>query len=441
MALTVLDTEGIFGSLGLGSDHIGADERPTSFRETVLRYGLNGQTSLTALTARSGNEKTPDIKFSWWEEETALQNGAAAFYINDALSAQTGYDSIVAAGSYTFAKVTEAVAKHFRENFNVQLIDLDGDVSLTITGRVEQVVLNGASSFLKIKLTEAAAANFLTSADFVQAIGNSQTQGSNRPNIVSYGRDKKFNYTQIFRDPYKISRTARQTGFRTVDMLKDLRTKHLMYHNIGMEEAWFFGERDLDESGVDHRSQTRGIINWVKNDAAQNFADFTTDTDYATWDASASDFIEKNMTQLFLYGNDSNTKMGYCGPKFMELMNRAARKDSSSRIQLNVGQTKFGLNVTEWVAPQGRILWKTHPLFARNEQRQYMAVFVEPSLLKRKIMQDTKLSTLSDDQIKKLGSGFDGYDGVVEEYLTEVGLELHHAKAHGVWKIGETGAG
>lgn len=436
MSLTLIDAEGVFGTFGTESDHSTTNERPTSFRGIVHKYGLNGMTSLTAVTALSNNRKVDDAKYTWWEKETPLRNGVADLYSNSDLSTAitTGTGAI---GDTVYAKVNLATAKHFRAGMHVQLLDVDGNPFNTATARIQGVTESGDSSKIEVTLLEATAANVLGAVDYIQGIGNANAQGSTRPDTVSYKKEEKYNYTQIFREPFSLTRTSRQTYFRTGNKKLDLRLEHLMLHNIAMEEAWFFGERMYDtDEGPEPLTATRGIFNWVKNDASQNFASFAYDTDYSgdTWNASGIDWIEKNLTQLFLYGNSTNTKMAYCGPKFMELMNRTARLNGS--IEMRTGATAFGLKVTEWISPFGRVLWKTHPLFAVNAQRQHMAMFVEPGLLHRRIILDTQKNVLNSTEAQKYG--LDGYDGDVEEYKTEVGLELHHAKAFGVWNVAET---
>jgi hypothetical protein len=430
--ITTYDTTGIFGGYGLNSGHLTADERPNAYNTAVAKIGLAGQAPITAMLNMMGSSKVTDPTFKWWEQKHALQNGDADFYEDSALS-DNSWGSDPAAGTTLYAKVAEAVAKHFRAGHEVRIIDKDGSAALTVTAAVAGVTLAGASSKLELVLNSATTAAFLNAADFVQGNGNAHAQGSMRPDIVGYAKEQKYNHTQIFRNPYKLTATSAATNLRTGDKLKDLRAEHLHYHGTDMESAFLWGERDEDLSGDEPKTKTRGIVEWIKNDAAANFVHFGTDYS-GTWNAEGIDFIESNMTQLFTYGNGMRTKMGFCGGKFMELMNRAARLNGT--IQISTGHTDFGLEVTRWVAPQGTVYWKQHPLFSRNQQDQYSCLFVEPSLMKRRVLRETDNRILNSTQKKEVG--FEGYDGIVEEYITEVGLELHNPEAFGFWQIGET---
>ena len=52
-----------------GTGDWGTDERPKSFRETILWLDPNGDSPLTALMGQATSENVDDPEFSWWEEE------------------------------------------------------------------------------------------------------------------------------------------------------------------------------------------------------------------------------------------------------------------------------------------------------------------------------------------------------------------------------------
>src|SRR3990167_3768622 len=57
---------GIAGLRGTGD--WGTDERPKSFRETILFLRPNGDAPIFGLTAKSGKYSVNDPEFSWWAE-------------------------------------------------------------------------------------------------------------------------------------------------------------------------------------------------------------------------------------------------------------------------------------------------------------------------------------------------------------------------------------
>ncbi len=54
------------------TDDWGTDERPKSFRETILFLNPNGKSPLFALTEKLGSSSVTDPQFSWWNERNTV---------------------------------------------------------------------------------------------------------------------------------------------------------------------------------------------------------------------------------------------------------------------------------------------------------------------------------------------------------------------------------
>ena len=428
-ALTLVDPPSFFGAVGTSGAGWATDERPKSFRQKILQLNPNGMMPLTAITSVMSNEAVDDPEFSWWEKQLPLQGGTTNIYTADTLT--TAYSNqAVAAGTVVYAKVSATVLGHFRVGHEVRLTAGYSAVK-ALVGKVVGTRSNGANSWLAIKMISADPSNYLADSDYVGVIGNVNPEGSARPNFIGYKPTKKYNFTQIFRNPYRITRTARKTKLRTRDALQSLRQEQLMLHGLDIERALLWGERSESTTGTESGEPERtfrGIIKWIQNDAAQNAFSFYDDVgDYAgkAWADAGIDAIEDRMEQLFQYG--SQEKMCLCGTGFLKGINQVARLWGN--MNMTTGATSFGLRVTRWETPYGVVYFKTHPLFQRNETDRYSGLFVEPQNLKIRVLTDTMLVNQNGEPI----IGDDGYDGTLEEYIAELGLELHFPETFGYW--------
>jgi hypothetical protein len=427
--LTLVDPPSFFGAIGTSGAAWATDERPKSFRQKILQLNPNGMMPLTGITSVTRNEPVDDPEYSWWEKQLPLQGGTCDVYMDDLLSDAYNNEAVLA-GAIVYAKVTSTVVGHFRVGHEVRLTSGYSATKAKI-GKVVATRTNGTSSWVAVKMISADPSNHLATADYIGVIGNINPEGSARPNFVGYKPTKKYNYTQIFRNPYRITRTARKTKLRTRDSLQSLRQEQLMLHGLDIERALLWGERsettEGTESGEPERT-FRGIIPWIQNDASQNCFSFYDDVgDFAgkAWADAGVDAIEQQLEHLFQYG--SQEKLCVCGTGLLRGINQVARLWGTNNT--TTGQTSFGLKVTRWETPYGAIYFKTHPLFARNETDRWSGVFLEPQNLVMRVLTDTMLVNQNGEPI----IGDDGYDGTLEEYIAELGLELHFPETFAYW--------
>ena len=84
------------------------DQRPKSWRETILKLYPNGQAPLTAILSKMSSEKVDDPQFHWWTETFQNQGGAISDIGKNANFDDTGTSS-VSVGDILYVKVAEAV--------------------------------------------------------------------------------------------------------------------------------------------------------------------------------------------------------------------------------------------------------------------------------------------------------------------------------------------
>ena len=384
---------------------------------------------LTALLSKMGEQKVDDPQFHWWTKLLASQGGDVTnVYTDAALSSALASGAATASGTTLYVNVAEAVADEFRVGHQALLRDASHQ-DVDVNAKVTAVVKNGASSYLACKLLEAddnGASTDLSNCDTILIVGNINAEGAAIPDAIAYDPVKWYNYTQIFRTPLEITRTAKLTRLRTADAYKEAKRESLEIHSMELEKAFLFGIRseNTGSNGKPERT-TWGLIPAIKAGASANVDDYSLNSDYSgqTWLQGGEEWLDAYLERIFRYG--ANDKLAFAGSGALLGVNRLAK--AGGDIQLTATTTDYGMKVVTWITPFGTIHIKTHPLFSFEATTRNCMVIFEPSKLKYKYITDTHFK--KDPAMKQ--AGWTAYDGIKEEWLTECGLEYHHPTCFG----------
>lgn len=404
-----------------GTGDWSAAERPENWRQSILYLYPNGSAPLTAMLSMLKSEQVNDPKYHWWTKKLPEQSGAATgVYTDPALS--TPYVSGGVAGNTVYVQTSAEVASEFRRGHNVYL-QKEGDDRYDTFGEVVSSIINGASSYIGVKLLEAANATYdLDDVDFISIVGNSNAEGATIPDVIAYDPVQYTNVTQIFRTPLSMTRTAMRTTLRTGDQKKEAKREALELHAIEMEKA-FIWSKMTETTGTNGKPKrtTAGLIPTIKQFApAENINDYTRNADYTglTWVQGGEDWLDERLEYAFRYGN--NEKMALCGNAALRAINKLAKVNGD--IQLTPMSASYGLQVIRWITPFGTIYFKTHPLFSHHSvYRNHMVIF-DLDRLGSRYIDDTFYK--ADDSVEKNTNS--SRDGKEEEYLTEIGFEWAH---------------
>ena len=412
-------------------------ERPYNWREMILKLFPNGSAPLTAIMSKLKSENTDDPRFNWFEKDLASQRGTFTagtdIYIDD-LSTSYVYSTHQAtfgiAGSIIYVKLAEADANHFRTGHEVVFRDADRS-DMDVRGYVKSVTKAGASSKLVVELIEAddnsasASTYNLATADTVLICGSAHPEGSNLPDSIAYDPNPLHNFSQIFFTPLSITRTAKKTRLRSANAYQEAKIEALQYHSIEMERAFLFGERY--ETTGDNRQPlrfTRGIEQWIRSDSDAVYEDFRIAKTGQTWLSAGEDWIDEKLETIFRW-NENKVLMGLCGSGALRGVNKLAK--AAGQINLDPMSTAYGLQAREWVTPFGTVALITHPLFNFESTDRNKIIIGDPRRLSFRFIDDTFFMKDPGEKI----AGYQKRDATDEAYLTEAGLELHHAKSWG----------
>ncbi len=410
------------------------DQRPKNYRESILFLYPNGTAPLTAIMSKLKSERVDDPEFSWWTKGLSTQRAAiTGIYTDNILT--TLYVSGGVAGTTLYVKMSASDVSYFRIGHQVLLRDAS-DFTLDVNAKVIAKATNGAASYIQVKLLEAddnsTHSHYLATADVAIIVGNINPEGGIMPTGITTDPVKIYNYTQIFRSPLSITRTARKTRLRTGDAYKEMKRECLEMHSIEMEKAFIFGVRseNTGDNGYPERTMD-GVLTIIRRDAAANVDDYSLNTTYAGKDWTESgggeDWLNSYLEVLFRYGK--NEKLALCGSGALLGLNKLAQ--TGSYMTLAPTDKTYGININRWLTPFGTINLLTHPLFSMEETLRYSMLLIEPQNLIYRYIDDTNF--YGEGEAKQAGPGVNAArkDATDEEFLTEASLELHHPTTMG----------
>ena len=381
-------------TLGMrGTGSFAADHRPENYREKYLMLEPNGSAPLTAILSMLPSEATDDPEFHNFRKDLPdfrFTHSGTATASGTTLTATSATD-------LSFIRIG-MLMRNFTTGEVVKVTGTPTTTTLTVTRGVG----NGGTGAT------------VTANDIFFMIGNANAEGADVPDSISYDAASTENFCQIFRTPYSITRTAMHTNFRTGDQYLEKSRDALKEHMVGMERAMIFGKKDIITGSAGRPERyTDGLMNSI-----------TTNVEDAAANANAGVLTEAEFDaflaeKAFSFG--SSEKLMLCGWKVADHLQKLAK----NRYQINSTGTgdAYGVMFTTYNTFAGTLQVKTHPMFRQIPGAEKDAIILDTKDLRYRYVDDTQL--LKDRQ-------GNGVDGVIDEYLTESGLEILQEKTHAV---------
>ena len=361
-----------------------------SFAGTILRLFPNGSAPMFAMSSQSGKSKAKASTHGYFSKTMT--------FIRQTLAAGV----LIGAGSIVVPSTTGMtvgmILFNARTRENVRITAVTDAVTIAVTrgfGRVAAAAMNAA--------------------DVLIQVGTAFEEGSVRPAARRLTTVYVPNYTQIFRNAWAMTDTARasysEMGYSNIaEDKKDC----AMFHAVDMESAIIWGQPLMDTTGSQPMHATQGVI-----DAMEQYAPANTNTAGATTNYAQ---LVTLFEPAFQYSTDmSNPKerVAFCDSQAMKVINDVGRL--SGQVQIMNSQTQFGLNFTSFKFYKGTINLIEHPLLNGLSQAG-LAIVMDMPALKIAYMdgRDTKASSYGQD-----GRATDsGVDAVGGDLLTEMAVEL-----------------
>lgn len=307
----------------------------TSLAANILRFAPNGTAPLFAITGAMGSKSAKAVEHGYFSKTMAFSKLVTESETQDSAT------TITVTATAGTGLVVGQVLHCFSTGENL-LITAVAPTSITVQrafGRVAAAVIpNGTELFV---------------------VGTAYAEGSARPDPRSIQAVYVSNFTQIWRNAWALTDTARasmaEAGWSNIaESQKDCG----YFHAAEMEAAMFFGQKFM---GTGANGQplhaTQGIIDTVRELAPSNTEDFAgTAVDY-------DDLIDVFSLAFTMSADVSNptVRIAYCDTTAMRSLQRMGREYGN--LQMTMKEDTFGQSFVEVTFYKGRILFKEHPLF------------------------------------------------------------------------------
>jgi len=338
---------------------------------------------LTALLARMQKKVATNPKFQWLEDEMtprwdqvngSVTAGSATVVVDNGSYFRIG-DLVKVPGTGEVLEVTDISTN-----------------TLTITRSVGDA--NGT-----------AAGNLADNAPLV-IIGNANAEGASKRALLTTPLQEKYNYTQIIRTPFGVTETFQASDSYGGNGLDYERKKHALEHRVDIERNLLFGERAINTGGAHPKRYTGGLLYFLQTNVVDASGTLT--------EVEFESFLETG----FSYG--ATKKILFASPKIISAINYWAK----GKLNMFPKDKTYGIAAMQYLSAHGEVVVVRHNLLEGATYGGY-GLLVDLDYVKYRPLngRDTKLIT----NIQNPGD-----DQIMDEYKTEVGLEVNVEKAHAV---------
>lgn len=335
-----------------------------SFASQIMRMFPNGSAPLFALTGQTGRAKAKQIEHGYfsktWQFATLVSNGGAL--AGDTTLTVDSTAGIVA--GQVFHNVTT------REN--IRVISVPSATTVTVQRGFGRI-----------------AAAAIADDEELIGIGSASEQGSNRPAARSQKVQYLSNYTQIWRNAWAITNTAKasyaEAGYSNI---AENRKDCAMFHSQDIESSLIFGQKSLDTSGGPNGMPlhtTQGILDAIMQYAPGNVEAAAATTNF--------DQLEDMIVPAFTYNTDpggSKERVMITGAEGNKVIQQIGRRHANAQMMMD--QNTMGMVFTRIKTYKGVVNVIEHPLFNGLPGIGNMALILDLPSIKMAYMdgRDTK---------------------------------------------------
>lgn len=376
---------GVFNAIQGNPSQLNAD----SFASLILRRFPNGSAPIFGLTSQAGRSRAKSTSHGYFSK-TML------FVTVTSSAALVGDTSLTV--SSTTGITPKMVLQNMRTKENVRVESVTSGTVLAISrafGRVAAAAVNASDKWIQV--------------------GTAFEEGSNRPTARRMSTVYVPNYTQIFRNAWALTDTARasvaEMGYSNI---AESRQDCMAFHSVDIESAIVWGQPKMDTTGSTPVHATQGIIDAMEQYAPDNTNAAAATTTYEQLVA----LVEPAFTSTANVGNPKGRVL-FGDNKAIKVITDVGRK--SGQVQIMQNETQFGMKFTSFTMYQGTVDLVIHPLF-NGLGLEGTALIMDMPALKLAYMdgRDTKPEEYNTSG-KLVESGVDAVGGSL---TTELAVEL-----------------
>jgi hypothetical protein len=366
-----------------------AELNTRSFAGQILRRFPNGAAPMFALSSQVGRSKAKQSTHGYF---TKVMSFHVLTQAANALAAATNLQVDSTAGM-----TAKMVLYNTRTGENARVTAVVDATNVTLTRGFGRI----------------AAADSVISDVWIQ-IGTAFEEGSNRPSARRITTAYIPNYTQIFRNAWAMTDTARASYAEMgISNIQENRNDCALFHSTDIESGIIWGQPLMDTSGSTPVHTTQGVIDAITQYSPSNVQTAASTTNFD----QLVDLVEPAFEYSTNLG-DPKSRIAYCDKIALKVLNQIGRL--SGQVTVMQAETSFGMRFTKFEFYKGTINLIEHPLL-NGLQREGMMLIMDMSALKLAYLdgRDTKTETYGQGQ-----NADSGEDAVGGSLLSELAVEL-----------------
>jgi len=308
-----------------------AELNQRSFAAQILRRFPNGSAPMFALTSQSGRSKAKSSTHGYFSKTMTFITATLAAGV------LIGATNIVV--PTTVGMVAGMVLYNVRTLENVRVTAVVDATNITVTrafGRVAAAAMNIGDKLLHV--------------------GTAFEEGSQRPAARRLTTEYVSNFTQIFRNAWALTDTARASYAEMgISNIAENKQDCTMFHSMDIESAIIWGQAKMDTTGATPMHSTQGVLDAIEQYCPENSNAAAATTSY--------DQLVSLVEPAFKYSvNVGNPKerIAFGDSLAIKVLNQIGR--ANGQITMTNSETKFGMKYTSFQFYKGTINLVEHPL-------------------------------------------------------------------------------
>ena len=347
------------GMINFGTVNATTDFVAKSFAGMITRLMPNGSAPLFGLTSMLSSETATQIEHGFFTKTMVFPEATLGGAVADG----------VATSFTVVAQTTILPGMLLRSQATGEIVLVTAATSTTLT------VTRGFGTV---------AAGAISNSTKLYQVGNAFEEGSTRPSALSIQAVRVTNYTQIFRNSWALTDTARAVKVIAGDTTEsESRSECAAFHAADIEKALWFSQKFSGTKNSQPIRAMDGLINQVTTNAAGNVTTAAATTNYTQLEA-ALDVVFNVTTDPKV----ANERLLFVGGAAKRVLNNIGRLNGT--YQLVDGATSYGLQFSSFKTSRGTFRMIEHPLFNSNTDWAKMAVAVDLSSFNLAYLGDRK---------------------------------------------------
>lgn len=381
-----------------------------SFAAMITRLMPNGSAPLFALTSMLSDETAVAVEHGFFTKTMIFPEGK--------INLAAGY----AAGDTNLILDTT--------------VNLLPGMIMRIERTGENIIINSVQSTTNILVNRSVgsvAAATINDDDDLFQVGNAFEESSDRPNANNIIPVRVTNFTQIFRNTWAISNSAKATSVIAGENTDaESRTDAAALHAADIEKAIFFGQKSQGTRNGQPFRTMDGLLNMIETPGFYP-------PSYGGATNSFTAASTTNWTQLLGFLDpvfDQTTdpkgareRILFVGGAAKLVINEIARLNGQT--QLLDGQTNFGMEFSTLTTPRGKFRLIEHPLFNTNSTWAKYAIAVDLPTFRLAYLQGRKTTNMEFNTSGNQAAD-NGIDAVGGTITTEVTTVIKNTPANAV---------